>query len=69
MDYFDQAQFRVHQLVHPDDRHDYLDHDQVLNDLGSCDRLIRQDHDQVVKQEFDQCVRLLMVLYCEVQND
>jgi hypothetical protein len=69
MDYFDQVQYRVHQLVHPDGHQLQLDHDQVQNDPELYDRLNRQDHDQVVKQEFDQCVHLLMAPYYEVPND
>ena len=69
MDYFDQVQYRVHQLVHPDDHQHQQDHDQVQNDLEWYDRLNRQDHDQVAKQEFDQCVHLSMAPYYAVPND
>jgi hypothetical protein len=69
LDYFDQVLFRVHQLVHPDDHQHQQDHDQVRNDLELYDRLNQQDLDQVVKQEFDQCVHLLMAPCCVVPND
>ena len=69
LDYFDQVLFRVHQLVHPDDHQHQQDHDQVRNDLELYDRLNQQDLDQVVKQEFDQCVHLLMAQCYEVPND
>jgi hypothetical protein len=69
MDYYDQAQYRVHQLVHPDGHQLQQDHDQVQNDLEWYDRLNQQDHDQVVKQEFDQCAHLSMAPYYEVPND
>jgi hypothetical protein len=69
MDYFDQVQYRVHQLVHPDDHQHQQDHDQVQNDLESYDHLNRQDHDQVAKQEFDPYAHLLTAQCCEVPND